>query len=65
MQYPLGKTPLSVRIARYVEWFAPQSYIPIHPTEYWKLMATNGGYKELQGLSALYGIPVVPLGHNQ
>lgn len=64
-QYAQGKTPLSVRVERYVLWFGAGEYIPIHPREYWKLMGSQGGYNQLQALGKQFGAPIVPLGYGQ
>lgn len=56
MKYPLGKTPLSVRMDRYLDEFCDfygvePKYIPIHPKEYRALLDSpkfSGVYRELQ-----------------
>lgn len=58
MSYALGKTPLSVRMDRYLDEFCPfmgitPTYIPIHPTELAKLndkASFSGVYRSLQML---------------
>ncbi len=63
--YPLGKTPLSVRVARFVDEYTfvhgrKPKYIPIHPTEYNKLVESAAwtGVAECWGTRYL----MLPLG---
>jgi hypothetical protein len=60
--YPFGKTPLTVRVERYVHFFRPRSYIPLHPDEYWELADTREGQKLLGMLRDMYMLPIVPIG---
>jgi len=60
--YAFGKTPLWVRIDRYVEFFQPTDYIPIHTKEYNQLTQSPTGARELSRLERFYRLPIVPLG---
>jgi len=61
MRYPQGKTPLTVRMDRYLDEFCPwvgrePKYIPIHPKEYMQLL-------ESAKFSGVYrGLQILPLG---
>jgi hypothetical protein len=57
------KTPLIDRIDRYVTFYRPKRYIPIHPDEYNELMDSKAGAKEIEVLSEMYGLPILPLGY--
>lgn len=40
--YPLGKTPLHVRINRYIEEFQPENLrVPLHPKDWDELMDSD------------------------
>ena len=61
MKYTLGKTPLAVRMDRYLDEYCPwlgiePKYIPIHPKEFDKLL-------ESASFSGIYrGLQMLPLG---
>lgn len=57
--YPFGKTPLKVRVARYIKNYQPARFIPIHPTEYNKLADSARFTGKWPG-----GYLLVPLGYN-
>lgn len=61
--YGLGKTPLDVRIERYVLNHVSTEYIPIHPKEYLELMDTPKGVSFIKSQEELYGLPIFPLGY--
>ena len=61
MNYGLGKTPLTVRMDRYLDEFCPfygvePKYIPIHPTEYFALLENP----KFSGVHR--GLQILPLG---
>lgn len=59
MFYPLGKTPLSVRIERFLLAYPKAKHIPIHPNEFWALAEKPA---TLSRLEKTYGLPVRPIG---
>ena len=54
--YAMGKTPLNVRMDRYILWFSPTKYIPIHPKEY-AILADKASFKDVYR-----GLKILPLG---
>ena len=55
-EFAMGKTPLNVRLDRYIQHYAPTKYIPIHPKEYAELM-------DQKSFNPIYrGLQILPLG---
>ena len=59
MSYTFGKTPLRVRIQRYLVAFDYKGYIPIHPGEYYDMWEKQP--RVMTALTAEFG-PLLPLG---
>jgi hypothetical protein len=65
-EYPLGKTPLDVRVGRYISHFGKPAdgMVPMHPTEFMQMLKSSVGFKELVQVAEDYDVYLFPIGDN-